>query len=104
MINGSASPHPKRPHVAIYTDGAADPNPGPGGYGVILTHPKKRVEFSGGFRKTTNNRMEIYAAIKGLEMLKVPCKVTLYTDSQYLVKTMMSGWAAKWKRRGWWRA
>src|SRR5206468_6449673 len=66
----------------IYTDGGCEPNPGPGGYGVVLVRPRKRAEASGGFRLTTNNRMEIYAAIKGLELLKQPCKVTLYGDSQ----------------------
>ena len=91
------------PHVEIYTDGGCEPNPGPGGYGVVLLHPKKRAEASGGFRLTTNNRMEIYAAIKGLEMLKQPCKVTLYSDSRYLVGVMMAGWAATWKRKDWWR-
>src|SRR5713101_9699959 len=91
------------PHVEIYTDGGCEPNPGPGGYGVVLLHPKKRAEASGGFRSTTNNRMEIYAAIKGLEMLKQPCKVMLYSDSQYVVKAMMEGWVARWKRKGWWR-
>ena len=73
------------PLVEIYTDGGCEPNPGPGGYGVVLLHPKKRAEASGGFRLTTNNRMEILAAIKGLELLKQPCKVTLYSDSQYRV-------------------
>ena len=92
------------PQVEMYTDGGCDPNPGPGGYGVVLLHPKKRAEASGGFRRTTNNRMEIYAAIKGLELLKKPCKVTLYSDSQYLVKAMMSGWAVAWKKRGWRRS
>lgn len=90
-------------HVEIYTDGGCEPNPGPGGYGVVLIHPKKRAEVSGGFRKTTNNRMEIFAAIAGLELLKQPCKVTLYSDSQYLVDAMMKGWLAKWKRDKWWR-
>jgi len=90
------------PHVEIYTDGGCEPNPGPGGYGVVLVHPKKRAEASGGFRLTTNNRMEILAAIKGLELLKQPCKVTLYSDSQYLVDAMMKGWAAKWKKNDWW--
>src|SRR5947207_8400850 len=74
------------PIVEIYTDGGCEPNPGPGGYGVVLLHPRKRAEASGGFRLTTNNRMEIFAAIAGLEMLKQPCQVTLYSDSQYLVK------------------
>src|SRR5687767_4415783 len=58
--------------VEIYTDGGCEPNPGPGGYGAVLLHPKKRAETTGGFRLTTNNRMEIYAAIAGLEMLKQP--------------------------------
>jgi ribonuclease HI len=93
------------PHVEIYTDGGCEPNPGPGGYGVVLLHPKtrKRDETSGGFRLTTNNRMEIFAAIAGLEKLKQPCKVTLYSDSQYVVKAMMEGWVATWTRKGWWR-
>ena len=77
------------PHVEIYTDGGCEPNPGPGGYAAVLVHPKKRAETSGGFRLTTNNRMEILAAIKGLQMLKQPCKVTLYSDSQYLVDAIM---------------
>jgi ribonuclease HI len=91
------------PHVEIHTDGACEPNPGPGGYGVVLVHPRKRAETSGGFRLTTNNRMEIFAAIAGLEMLKQPCKVTLYSDSQYLVKAMTEGWVAQWKKKGRWR-
>src|SRR6266571_1899447 len=91
------------PSVEIYTDGGCEPNPGPGGYGVVLLHPRKRAEASGGFRLTTNNRMEIFAAIAGLEMLKQACKVTLYSDSQYLVKAMMEGWVARWKKKDWWR-
>jgi ribonuclease HI len=91
-----------RPQVEIYTDGGCEPNPGPGGYGVVLVHPKKRAEISGGFRLTTNNRMEILAAIKGLELLKQPCKVILYSDSQYLVDAIMKGWAAKWRKQDWW--
>jgi ribonuclease HI len=90
------------PSVEIYTDGGCEPNPGPGGYGVVLLHPKKRAEASGGFRKTTNNRMEIYAAIAGLNMLKQPCEVTLYSDSQYLVKAMTEGWVQTWKKKKWW--
>ncbi len=91
------------PHVEIYTDGGCEPNPGPGGYGVVLVHPRKRAEASGGFRRTTNNRMEIFAAITGLQMLTKPCRVTIYSDSQYVVKAMMDGWVANWKRKGWWR-
>lgn len=93
----------ERPFVEIYTDGGCKPNPGPGGYGAVLLHPKKRAEVSGGFRRTTNNRMEIFAAIAGLEMLKLRCKVTLYSDSQYVVDAIMKGWARSWKRKNWWR-
>jgi len=92
----------KTPSVEIYTDGGCEPNPGVGGYGVVLVHPRKRTELSGGFRSTTNNRMEIYAAIKGLELLTQPCKVTLYSDSQYLVDAMMKGWAVRWRKNDWW--
>lgn len=74
-MNGDSTPT-VIPHVEIHTDGACEPNPGPGGYGAVLIHPKKRAKVSGGFRKTTNNRMEIFAAIAGLEMLKQRCKVT----------------------------
>ena len=95
---------PAPPHVEIYTDGGCEPNPGPGGYAAVLVHPKKRAETSGGFRRTTNNRMEILAAIKGLQMLKQSCKVTLYSDSQYLVDAIMQGWAVAWKKRDWWRS
>src|SRR6266404_349077 len=91
------------PHVEIYTDGGCEPNPGPGGYGVVLLHPRKRREVCGGFRRTTNNRMEIYAAIAGLEILKEPSKVTLYSDSQYLVNAMTQGWVVAWKKKKWWR-
>jgi ribonuclease HI len=93
-----------RPHVEIYTDGGCEPNPGPGGYGVVLVHPRKRSETSGGFRKTTNNRMEISAAIAGLEMLKQPCKVTLFSDSEYLVNAITKGWVESWKRKQWWHS
>lgn len=89
--------------VTIYTDGGCDPNPGPGGYGVVLLFGSHRKELSGGFRQTTNNRMEIYAAIQGLEALKEPCRVTLYSDSEYLVKAMTAGWAKRWKAKGWMR-
>jgi ribonuclease HI len=92
--------------VEVYTDGACEPNPGPGGYGAVLKHPEtgKRKEVSGGFRKTTNNRMEIFAAIAGLEMLKQRCKVTLFSDSEYLVNAMAKGWAHSWKRKQWWHS
>lgn len=91
-------------HVKIYTDGACDPNPGgPGGYGAILSFGIKQKEISGGFRSTTNNRMEIFAAVKGLEALTTPCKVTLYSDSKYLVNAMNKGWVKRWKENDWWR-
>lgn len=89
------------PEVTIYTDGACLGNPGPGGYGVVLLHGEKRKELSGGFRRTTNNRMEIMAAITGLEALKKPCKVTIYSDSEYVVKAIQEGWARRWRSQGW---
>jgi len=87
--------------VVIYTDGACLGNPGPGGYGVVLLYGKHRKELSGGFRLTTNNRMELYAVIAGLEALKARCSVKLYCDSQYVVRAMREGWALKWRARGW---
>jgi ribonuclease HI len=87
--------------VKLYTDGACRHNPGPGGYGVVLIYNSHRKELSGGFRKTTNNRMEILAAIVGLEALKEPCHVTLYSDSQYVVNSIKKGWAARWQANGW---
>src|SRR4026209_2622592 len=103
MNNDNGSTPRVLQNVDIYTDGGCEPNPGPGGYGVVLVHPKKRMELSGGFRRTTNNRMEIFAAIRGLELLKQPCRVVVYTDSQYLVNAMMAGWVIRWKKRDWWR-
>jgi len=91
----------KNKNVTIYTDGACLGNPGPGGYGVILLYKGNRRELSGGYRKTTNNRMELMAAIIGLEALKEKCKVTLYSDSEYLVKAMSQGWAQRWRANGW---
>jgi len=91
-------------HVTIYTDGACLGNPGPGGYGIILLYQGHRRELSGGYRKTTNNRMEMTAAIVGLEALKEKCSVTLYSDSEYLVKAMSRGWAKRWRANGWKRS
>lgn len=90
--------------VTIYTDGAAKGNPGPGGYGTLLVLNGKTCELSGGFRRTTNNRMELLAAITGIEALPAPCKVTLYSDSRYLVDAMNKGWLRGWKSRRWSRA
>ena len=74
---------------------------GPGGYGVVLDYNGRRRERSGGFRHTTNNRMELMAVIVGLEALTRPCKVELYSDSRYIVDAMTKGWAARWHRNGW---
>jgi ribonuclease HI len=90
-------------NVMMYTDGGCINNPGPGGYGVVLVYDSHRKELSGGFQRTTNNRMEIFAAIAGLEALKEPCRVTLISDSQYLVFAIQKGWARKWKANGWMR-
>jgi ribonuclease HI len=87
--------------VVIYTDGACVGNPGPGGYGVVLLYGERRKEISGGFRLTTNNRMEILACIAGLQALKEPCDVTIYSDSQYVVNAMTKSWAIRWRERGW---
>jgi ribonuclease HI len=89
--------------VTLYTDGACINNPGPGGYGVVLLYNSNRKELSKGYRRTTNNRMEILAAIAGLETLKEPCSVTLYSDSQYLVQAIEKGWARRWREHGWMR-
>lgn len=96
------APHGSK-RVVIYTDGACLGNPGPGGYGVVLLYDSHRRELSEGFSLTTNNRMEIMAAIAGLEALKGPCAVTLYSDSQYLVNAMTRGWARRWQANDWWR-
>ena len=87
--------------VNLYTDGSCLGNPGPGGYGVILRYDKHERSFSGGSFRTTNNKMELTAAIEGLKALKYPCNVTLYTDSKYVADGISKGWAASWKRRGW---
>lgn len=93
----------KQKQVVIYTDGACSGNPGPGGYGVVLLFGEHRKELSGGFRLTTNNRMELLGAIEGLRALKDRCSVKLHTDSQYVVNAIEKGWAAKWKANGWMR-
>lgn len=89
--------------VTIYTDGACTGNPGPGGYGVVLTYGEHRRELSGGYRLTTNNRMELMGPIKGLEVLTQSCCVTLYSDSQYVVEGIEKGWAKRWRSNGWMR-
>jgi len=87
--------------VIIWTDGACTGNPGPGGYGVVLLHGEKRREISAGYRRTTNNRMEIMAVIAGLEALRYRCTVTVFTDSQYVANSIMLGWARRWQAKGW---
>ncbi|WP_333798344.1 ribonuclease HI [Rheinheimera sp.] len=89
-----------RKTVAIFTDGSCLGNPGPGGYGVVLKYQQHVKELSGGFIQTTNNRMELMAAIVGLESLKEPCHVVLTTDSQY-VRLGITQWLKNWKRNNW---
>jgi ribonuclease HI len=86
--------------VEIFTDGACKGNPGPGGWGAVVRYGKHEKELSGGERDTTNNRMEMTAAIRALEMLIEPCQVVLYTDSTY-VKDGITKWVAGWQRNGW---
>lgn len=91
-------------HVNIYTDGACRGNPGKGGYGAILVYGDYEKEISGGERETTNNRMELMAAISALELLKEPCAVTLTSDSKYMIDSITKGWATSWKAKGWKKA
>ncbi len=88
------------PVVTIYTDGGCEPNPGTGGWGAVLLFEGHRREISGGERNTTNNRMELTAAIRALESLKKPCHVVLHTDSEY-VKKGITEWLPQWKKRNW---
>ena len=91
-----------RKSVTIYTDGGCRPsNPGPGGYGVVMVFNGHRRELSGGYRLTTNNRMELTAAIRAIESLKEPCDVQLFSDSQYVVNGISKGWAKNWRSKGW---
>jgi len=87
--------------IIIHTDGGASPNPGVGGYGVVLQHGNFRKELSAGYELTTNNRMELLAVIVALEALKEPLKAILHTDSKYVVDSIMKGWAKGWRRKGW---
>ncbi len=90
----------EKPQVMIYTDGACTGNPGPGGWGAILSAKGREKELSGGEADTTNNRMELRAALEALRALTEPCQVTLYTDSEYLKKGITE-WMPGWKRRNW---
>ncbi len=87
--------------VTIYTDGACSGNPGPGGWAAILKAGAHEREISGGEALTTNNRMELMAVISALELLKRPCEVELFTDSQYIERAVNQGWLKSWKARGW---
>ena len=87
--------------VEVFTDGACSGNPGPGGWGVVLRYGNREKELSGGEDNTTNNRMELTAAIMGLSALKEPCRVDLVTDSKYVADGINLGWAKSWQQNGW---
>ena len=88
--------------VTVYTDGSCNPNPGRGGFGAVLHYGEHRMELSGGFENTTNNRMELFAAIAALEAIRErPCRVRVFSDAQYVVKAVNKGWARRWREKGW---
>ena len=87
--------------VVIYTDGGARGNPGPGGFGAILVFGQFQKELNGAFRHTTNNRMELMAAISALELLSEPCEAMLHSDSKYVVDALNKNWLTNWKKKGW---
>ena len=87
--------------VTLYTDGACSGNPGPGGYGAILIYNGKEKEISGGEKNTTNNKMEMMAVIKALEVLKEKCDVEVYSDSAYVVNSINNKWVYSWKKNNW---
>ena len=87
--------------ITLYTDGACSGNPGPGGWGAILSYNGVEKELSGGEANTTNNRMELTAVIRGLEALKEPCIVELYSDSKYVIDALEKGWARSWQAKNW---
>lgn len=91
----------EKKHVTLYTDGACSGNPGLGGWAALLKFGERERTLSGAEPNTTNNRMELTAVIEGLQALKEPCRVTVYTDSQYVAKAFNEGWIDGWKRRGW---
>lgn len=91
------------PDVELYSDGGAEPNPGKGGFGVILSHKGRRKEYFKGYKLTTNNRMELMGVIFGLEQLKTKSNVQVYTDSRYVIYGITKGWAVKWKQNNWYR-
>jgi len=89
--------------IQIYTDGACSGNPGPGGYGTILKHGETIKELSQGYKRTTNNRMEMMAVIAAIESLTETCDLNIYSDSKYIVDAVNQGWAKKWRSKGWMR-
>ena len=91
-------------HVEIYTDGACRGNPGRGGWGAILVYGGIEQELSGGEAETTNNRMELTAVISALRALREPCRVTLTSDSKYVIDAITKGWAVSWRAKGWRKA
>jgi len=94
----------KQGNIIMFTDGSCLDNPGPGGYGVVVFDQETKRELSAGYRRTTNNRMELMACIAGLKSLASPRKVRLYSDSRYVVKGIGEGWAERWKKNGWLRS
>ena len=90
--------------VTLYTDGACSGNPGPGGWGAILEYNGIEKELCGGEENTTNNRMELTAVIRGLQALKEPCIVELYSDSKYVIDALQQGWAVSWRSKNWRKA
>ena len=93
----------EKKEILLFSDGGADPNPGKGGFGVILKHGNYVKEFSQGYELTTNNRMELMGIIHGLEQLKVEAKVEVYSDSRYVINAINQGWVDKWKSNNWFR-
>jgi ribonuclease HI len=91
----------KLKEVTLYTDGCSLGNPGPGGYGAVLIYNDNQKEITGGYRLTTNNRMELKAVIEGLKALKEKCNVDVYSDSQYVVNAFQKGWIFNWKSKNW---
>ena len=101
-MGNSGSPQELK-KVVVYTDGSCDPNPGRGGYGAILRFGSREKRISEGYKNTTSSRMELMAVVKALEALAEPCRVTLYSDSKYVVNSISKGWARKWRDNRWMR-
>ena len=87
--------------ITIYTDGACSGNPGPGGWGAILMYKDIKKEISGGEKNTTNNIMELTAVVEALRLVKFPCKISIYSDSAYVVNAFLQGWIYNWTKKGW---